>query len=57
MDPNIKYITEITQKDLRELAALTKLEAGDGVVIEKSGDSIKIGLDREKMRAFLSTIQ
>ena len=56
MEPNIKYITEITAKDLRELAALTHLEQGEGIVIEPTATGIKIGLDREKVRAFLSTL-
>ena len=56
MDANIKYITEISAQDLRELAALTHLEEGDGIVIQRNGDGIKIGLDRDKLRAFLSTL-
>ena len=56
MDPNKKHITEITAKDLQELAALTHLEAGDGIEIKRNGDSIKISLDRDKMRAFLTTL-
>ena len=56
MDGNIQYITQITGKDLRDLAALTHIEEGEGIVIERTGDAIKIGLDRDKMRAFLSTL-
>jgi len=56
MDANIQYITQITAKDLRELAALTHLEEGDGITIQRNGDSIKIGIDRTKLIALLSTI-
>ena len=40
-----KYITQLTAKDMQEIAAATNLEPGWLVTIDKTEDKIKIGID------------
>lgn len=40
-----EYITQITRADMKELAALTNLEAGFCIRIEKSGGKWTVGVD------------
>lgn len=41
-----KYITSITAKDMAELAAVTNLEPGFLIRIDRSPDKITIGIDK-----------
>ena len=40
-----KYITQVTAEDMKELAAVTNLEPGWLVSIDKSQGKIRIGID------------
>lgn len=40
------YITQINAEDLRELSALTNLQPGFLVAIEKTPDGVRIGIDK-----------
>lgn len=44
-----RYITQITGEDMKELAALTNLEPGWLVRIDKSQGKIKIGVDENAL--------
>ena len=41
----VDYITQITKQDLEELAALTNIEPGFCISIDKSQGKVKIGID------------
>lgn len=43
------YVTQITGSDMKELAALTNLEAGFCVRIDKSEGKWKIGIDENAL--------
>ena len=42
----VDYITQITKQDLEELAALTNIEPGFCISIDKSQGKVKIGIDQ-----------
>ena len=42
----VDYITQITKQDLAELAAVTNLEPGFCISIDRSSGKIKIGIDQ-----------
>lgn len=54
MTPGKRYVSELTSRDLDELAALTNLEAGFLVSIEKSAGKIVIGIDKKSLALALN---
>ena len=43
------YITQLSKEDMKELAALTNIESGFLVRIDKTGGKIKIGIDESAL--------
>lgn len=56
MEANKRYVTQLTESDMRELAEVTKLTPGDGLYINRENGRIFIGIDRDKLRALLGII-
>ena len=56
MEANKKYITQITSADLRELAALTHLEAGDGLTISYTSNGVRFDIDYAKLTGMLNNL-
>lgn len=48
------YITQINAEDMRELAALTNLQPGFLVAIEKTPDGVRIGIDKTALALALN---
>lgn len=48
-----KYITSISLSDLKEIAAVTNLTAGDGIIIEKKDDRLIVSLDLEALKSMM----
>ena len=48
------YITQINAEDMRELAALTNLQPGFLVRIEKTPDGVRIGIDKTALALALN---
>lgn len=44
-----QYITQLTKEDMEELAALTNVECGFLIRIDKVGGKIKIGIDESAL--------
>ena len=49
-----KYITQITAQDMKELAAVTNLEAGWLIRIDREQGKIKIGIDETALALALN---
>ena len=56
MNATKKYITEITAKDLADLAAMTKLRVGMGLKLSKDSNGWSLELDTEGMKVVMSQI-
>ena len=48
------YITQINAEDMRELAALTNLQPGFLISIEKTPDGVRIGIDKTALALALN---
>lgn len=56
MNADKKYITDITAKDVAELAAMTKIRTGAGLRLRKESDGWILELDPEGMKLIMSQI-
>lgn len=56
MDPNKKYITQITKHDLKELADVANVYPGDGIDISRNEDGLMISVDRSQLTRWIKTI-
>ncbi len=52
MSPDKKYVTQVTKADLREIAAVTNIEAGDGVELVR-GDHLVVRIDKEQLKRWM----
>lgn len=50
MTDNIRYITQLTAADLRELKRAANLVVGPGIRIDRREDSVEIGIDEECLK-------
>lgn len=53
MTGNLRYITQLTAADLREIRRATNLVVGAGVRIEKREDAIEIGIDETILKCMI----
>lgn len=44
-----EYITQLSKEDMKELAALTNIECGFLIRIDRTGGKIKIGIDESAL--------
>ena len=44
------YITQVSKEDMKELSALTNIECGFLIRIDRTGGKIKIGIDENALR-------
>ena len=56
MDANKGHITEITRKDLEEIAGAANMYPGDGIDIGKNQDGYEIKIDRDQLTRWVKTI-
>ena len=56
MDANKSHITEITRKDLEEVAGAANMYPGDGVEISRNPDGFEIKIDRGQLTRWVKTI-
>lgn len=53
MKRNISHVTELTRTDLEEMFAAAEMEAGVGIVVDRTGDRIKIGIDENALKVMV----
>lgn len=57
MDSNKSYLTQLNKQDLKELADVANIHAGEGIDLVRGSDGIEISIDRQYLkscfRAFL----
>lgn len=53
MTDNIRYITQLTAADLREMKRGANLVVGPGIRIDRREDSVEIGIDEECLKCMM----
>lgn len=56
MEGDKAYVTQITRRDLSEIAAMTKLTVGEGLQLSRAGSGWKLELDRYGLIKMLAEI-
>ena len=56
MDANKKYLSDITKKDLEEIAAAANAHGGDGIDVVPTNDGLEISIDRGQFTRWVKTI-
>ena len=56
MDANKRHITDITRRDLEEIAAAANAHGGDGIDVTPSNDGLEISIDRGQFTRWVKTI-
>lgn len=56
MEPNKQYITQITARDLKEIAGAANAYPGDGIEIERTENGMLIRIDRGQLERWVKTI-
>lgn len=56
MEPNKQYITQITSRDLKEIAEAANAHPGDGIEIERTENGMLIRIDRGQFERWVKTI-
>jgi len=56
MKADIKYITQISANDLKEIAGVVNMETGDGIQIDRSQSGVRISIDKQAIRMWVQTI-
>lgn len=56
MRPAIKYITQITAEELREVAAAANTHGGDLVIVNRQEDGLEISVDMQQLRDFVQRV-
>jgi len=53
MDANKKYITQLSAKDLREIAQAANVYAGEGLIVTHNDDGICIKVDTSMLQMWI----
>ena len=56
MEANKQYITQITARDLKEIASAANAYPGDGIEIEHTENGMLIRIDRGQFERWVKTI-
>jgi hypothetical protein len=55
MKPDKEYITQVTAKDLHEIALAANLSAGVGIHVQRAGDALEISIPQEAFKRMVYT--
>lgn len=56
MDANKRHITDITRRDIKEIADAANAYGGDGIDVERTNDGLKVSVDRGQLTRWVKTI-
>ena len=56
MRTDIKHITEISRRDLKEIADVVNLRGGDGIDVDKTDSGLVISIDGDYLAAVVKRI-
>lgn len=50
MDSNKSYLTQLNKQDLKEIADVANIHAGEGIDIVRGNDGIEVSIDRQYLK-------
>lgn len=56
MQTDVKYITQLSSNDLKEIANVVNMETGEGIQIDRSKSGMRISVDKQAIRMWVTTI-
>lgn len=56
MEKGKMYVTQITKKDLDELANVTNAYGGDGIDVFRNDDGLEIAVDKMQIERWIRTV-
>ena len=56
MDADKKHITDITRRDLKEIADAANSYGGDGLDVVRTNDGLRVSVDRDQLTRWVKTI-
>lgn len=56
MDADKKHITDITRRDLKEIADAANSYGGDGIDVVRTNDGLRVSVDRDQLTRWVKTI-
>lgn len=56
MNADKKHITDITRRDLQEIAAAANSYGGDGIDVDRTNDGLRVSVDRDQLTRWVKTI-
>ena len=57
MDADKKHITDITRRDLKEIADAANSYGGDGIDVVRTNDGLRVSVDRDQLTRWVKTIR
>jgi len=55
MDGKKRYITQLTAKDLQEIAAAANMTAGIGIRITRNAENVEIAIDQQALACMIES--
>jgi len=56
MDRNKRYLTQISQKDISEIADAANIHSGDGIVFSRDEKGIEVSIDKQALRTWVNAL-
>ena len=56
MNANIRHITDLTRRDLKQIADAANAHGGDGIDVVSTGEGLEISIDRDQFTRWVKTI-
>ena len=56
MDRNKKYVFQLSESDISEIADVANMQQGEGVTLSRSEKGIEISIDKQSLRMWVQAI-
>jgi len=56
VDANKRYVTQISGKDMKEIAAAANIHAGEGIVVTQTESGLEVSVDLVILQNWIKTV-
>ena len=56
MDRNKKYVFQLSESDMAELADVANIQQGEGITLQRTEKGIEVSLDKQSLRMWVQAI-
>ena len=56
MDRNKKYVFQLSESDIAELADVANIQQGEGITLQRNEKGIEVSLDKQSLRMWVQAI-